>query len=144
MHTVLLPFVFNECSYLSSLELVQMLKETDNYYYLDDINFLTIHPHEQALCGYFSETDPMQFFYYVIATKDPYEENSELDPPRQIILNCRDFELLERFLDLICEQKPPVRTIYINLPYLNYKSINADQSQTIYENLTFLILMKKY
>ncbi len=142
MDTVLLPFVFNGCSYLSSLDLVQMLKETDNYYYLDDINYLTIPPHEQALCGYFSETDPIQCFYYAIATKDPTTENSEIKPPKEIILNCKDFEYLERFMDLICKQKPPIARIAINLPCLNEKILYADQSKTIYENLT--LLMKKY
>ncbi len=142
MNTILLPFVFNECSYLSSSDLVKMLKETDNYYYLDDINYLTIHPHEQVLCGYFPGTDPVHFFYYVITTSDPTIENSELKPPREIILNCRDFECLERFIDLICKHKPPVRRICINLPYLNENIINADESKNVYENLT--VLMKKY
>lgn len=142
MDTVLLPFVFNECSYLSSSNLVQILKETDNYYYLDDINYLTIHPHEQSLCGYFSGTEPIQLFYYVIATKDPTTENSKLKPPKEIILNCRDFEYLERFIDLICKQKPSVCRISINLPYLSDKIIKADESKSAYENLMFL--MKKY
>lgn len=143
MKTVLLPFAFNECSYLSSSNLVEMLKETDNYYYLDDINYLTIHPHEQVLCGYFPGTDPVQNFYYVIAKKDPTTESSELNPPIEIILNCRNFEYLNQFMDLICKQKPPVRRICINLPCLRENLIaHTNQSQTIEENLT--ALMKKH
>lgn len=142
MDAVLLPFVLDECSYLSGSELVQMLKETDNYYYLDDINYLTIHPQEQTLCGYISETNPLQSFYYAIATKDPTKENSELKQPKVIILNCSDFELLERFVDLICKQKPPITRICINLPYCNDKIMNPNPSKTVYDNLT--ILMRKY
>lgn len=142
MNTVLLPFVWNECNYLSSSNLVETLKEIDNYYYLDDINYLTIYPHEQVLCGYFPGTDPVQNFYYVIAKKDPTTENSECNPPTEIILNCRNFECLDHFVDLICKQKPPVRRICINLPYLREDFYNANQSQTIDESFT--ALMKKY
>jgi len=45
-------------------------------------------------------------------------------------------------MDLICKQKPPIARIAINLPCLNEKILYADQSKTIYENLT--LLMKKY
>jgi len=139
MNTQLLPFIFDGCSYLSSSELVKMLKETDNYYYLDDINYLTIHPIEQALCGYLSDTDPIQFFYYVIDTNDRTSENGSSKQPKEIILNCKNFDCLERFLNLLCKHKPPARRICINLPYLNDCIINADQSKTVYENLSFLI-----
>lgn len=141
-NTALLPFVFNECRYLSSADLVAMLKKIDNYYYLDDINYLTINPSEQVLCGYFPDSDPVKNFYYAISTWNSTKENDTLISPKQIILNCRDFEYLERFIDLICKHKPQIRTICINLPYSCEKMINADQSKTVRENLA--VLMKKY
>ena len=142
MHNVLLPFVFDEVEYLSSTELIQILKNKDNSYYIDDINFLSIPDSEYVLCGYLPGFDPAENFYYVIARQIINGENIEILSPKLMILTCTSFECLERLLSIICKYKPQISTISINLPCSVLRMTDSDDCTTVREKLD--VLIKEY
>ncbi len=142
MHNVLLPYVFDDVKYLSNTELIHMLKNKDNSYYIDDINFLSIPDSEYVLCGYLPEFDPAENFYYAIARQRIIGENIEILSPKLMILSCTSFECLERFLSIICTYKPQISTISINLPCSVQTMTDSDDCTTVRERLD--MLMQEY
>lgn len=109
MHELLNPYRFDEFCYLSRKELIALLKEADNAYYIDDLNYLTGRQDDMVLCGYFPGTDPARNFCYIDMIAGELRLGEEIfrfmNPPKSVKIVCRDFELLRRYVEFFAERK---------------------------------------
>jgi len=108
MHELLKPYCFDEFLYIPRRDMIALLKQTDNAYYIDDLNYLTCRQDDMVLCGYFPGTDPARNFCYIDMTAGEIcfgeERFGFTNPPKSVKITCRDFELLRRYLKFFGER----------------------------------------
>ena len=108
MHELLKNYVIEGLSYMDKDELVKILKQADNSYYIDDLNYLTVPGIIDALCGYLPGTNPSRNFCYIRLLNIKRSSNSEEDElriPKECVISCRDFKALELYLSFFFENR---------------------------------------
>lgn len=120
MHELLRNYVVEGLSYIDKDELVKILKQADNSYYIDDLNFLTAPSNIDCLCGYFPGTDYTRNFSYVRLINKSWQTNlTNIDIDFRILdsvfISCRDLNVLEQYLDLYYENRL-FKKISLNVP----------------------------
>ena len=91
-------------------ELVKTLKQADNSYYIDDLNFLTMPANLDCLCGYFLGTDCARNFSYVRLINKSWQTNPtnidiDFRSLNSVFVSCRDLNVLEQYLDFYYENR---------------------------------------
>ncbi len=89
-------------------ELVKIIKQADNSYYIDDLNYLTVPSIIDALCGHLPGTNPSRNFCYIRLLNIKRSSNSEEDElriPKECVISCRDFKALELYLSFFFENR---------------------------------------
>lgn len=110
MHELLKNYVIEGLSYMDKDELVKILKQADNSYYIDDLNFLTMPSNIDCLCGYFPGTDYARNFSYVLLINKNWQinpTNIDIDfrSLDRVFISCRDLNVLEQYLDFYYENR---------------------------------------
>lgn len=110
MHELLKNYVIEGLSYMDSDELVKILKQANNSYYIDDLNFLTMPSNLDCLCGYFPGTDFARNFSYVRLINKSWQTNpTNIDIDFRsldgVFISCRDLNVLEQYLDFFYENR---------------------------------------
>lgn len=108
MHDLLKRYVVEGLSYIDRDELVKILKQADNSYYIDDLNYLTIPSINDCLCGYLPGTLPSRNFCYIRLLNIKRSSNSEdveLRTPKECVISCRDAKALELYLTFFFEHR---------------------------------------
>ena len=110
MHELLKNYVIEGLSYMDSDELVKNLKQANNSYYIDDLNFLTMPSNLDCLCGYFPGTDFARNFSYVRLINKSWQTNpTNIDIDFRsldgVFISCRDLNVLEQYLDFFYENR---------------------------------------
>ncbi len=108
MHDILKNYVVEGMSYIDRNELVEILKQTDSSYYIDDLNYLTLPSVIDALCGYLPGTLPSRNFCYIRLLNKKWGSHSEgveLCIPKECVISCRDVKALELYLSFFFENR---------------------------------------
>lgn len=104
MHELLKNYVIEGLSRIDKDELVKILKQADNSYYIDDLNFLTMPSNIDCLCSYFPGTDYARNFSYVRLINKNWQTNPtnidiDFRSLNSVFISCRDLNVLEQYLD---------------------------------------------
>ena len=103
MHDLLKNYVVKGLSYIERDELVKILKQADNSYYIDDLNYLTAPSVIDGLYGYLPGTTPSRNFCYTRLLN--IMRNSKLPIPKECVISCRDVNVLELYLSLFFKNR---------------------------------------